>query len=315
MLTSRNPLGRTGLEVSPVALGTAALGIDYGLPGSPDFERPSFDSAVSLVRRSFDAGINFFDTAPAYGSAEDILGTALTGMPGVVIASKAAITWNDEAATAAYIAGELRRSVERSAMHLRRGRIDVLSLHSATEQNLRDVRLLRALDALREEGLVTAIGATVYGEKAALAAIDSGTIDVVQVPFNILDQRASRCVFPKAHSRGIGLVIRSALLKGALTRRWRTMPPELGKLQRAVRRVVDTMNLADSDLPLASIRFCFGFVPPVSSVLIGAASTVELEDALAAATAGPLPTQILSSIASLAIEDDVLINPSSWPVR
>src|SRR5262245_60660884 len=168
MLTSRNPLGRTGLEVSPVALGTAALGIDYGLPGSSDFERPSFDSAVSLVRRSFDAGLNFFDTAPTYGSAEDILGVALAGAPGAVIASKAAIDRGRGAATVASIAGELRRSAERSATRLKRDRIDVLSLHSATTEDLKDARLLEALEALRQKCLVSAIGATVYGEQAAL---------------------------------------------------------------------------------------------------------------------------------------------------
>ena len=92
ILKAQNPLGRTGLKVSPLALGTAALGIDYGLPGSADFKRPAFESSVDLVRRAFDAGINFFDTAPAYGVAEDVLGSALAGVSGAVIASKAAVT-------------------------------------------------------------------------------------------------------------------------------------------------------------------------------------------------------------------------------
>jgi hypothetical protein len=107
-------------------------------------------------------------------------------------------------------------------------------------------------------------------------------------------------------------VVHGRLLKGARTHRWRTMPPELHKLQDAVRRVVDSIDLADRDLPVMSIRFCLGFVPPVSSALVGAASTAELEEALVAASGGAIPAEIVSSIASLAIEDEVLMNPSSW---
>jgi aryl-alcohol dehydrogenase-like predicted oxidoreductase len=312
-LISQSTLGRTGLQVSNLALGTAALGIDYGLPGSVDFKRPAFDSSVSLVLHAFESGINFFDTAPAYGVAEDILGAALAGTSGTVIASKAAVTWSRDA-TRGDVIGTLRGSVERSLKRLARDRLDVLQLHSATEQDIQDDRLLRGLEALRQEGLTTATGATVYCEKAALSAIRSGVIDVVQVAFNILDQRASRCVFAEASRGGVALVLRSALLKGALTPRWRSLPEKLRGLQKAVAQIVETLGSGDCELPMAALRFCLGQVPPVASVLVGASNVAELDVALAAAAAGPLPPDLLSRMMSCAIEDEALCNPALWPV-
>ncbi len=309
----QNPLGRTGLKVSHLALGTAALGLDYGLPGSADFDRPSFEAAAGLVRRCLNAGVNFFDTAPAYGVAEEILGAALADAPDAVIASKAAVTSARDGAAPPEVLGELRRSVEASLKRLGRDRLDILKLHSATEEDLRDERLLRALDTLRAEGLTTATGATVYGETAALAAIGSGVIDVVQVAFNLLDQRASVRVFPEAGRQGVALVIRSALLKGALTPRWRNLPVGLAGLRRAVGRIIDDLELDESDLAATALRFCLGHGAPVSSVLIGVVSTEELDRALVAAAAGPLPSDLLSRIANCAIADEALLNPSHWP--
>ena len=313
MALSRNALGRTELQVSSLSLGTAALGIDYGLPGSTDFERPTFRQSVDLVLRALDAGVNFFDTAPAYGDAEDILGVALKHAPEVVIASKASITWNRDSVTTVEVVNELHRSVEGSLKRLSRDRLDLLQLHSANEKDVADERVLRGLDALRREGMVTGIGVTVYGERAALSAISSGVIDVVQIAFSMLDQRPLHRVFPEASRRGVAVVVRSALLKGALTSRWRTMPEEMRSLQAAVGRVVDTLEIDDHDLAAMALRYCISHVPPVASVLIGAASTDELDEALVAAGKGPLPPQLLSELGTCSVEEEALLNPSLWP--
>lgn len=310
---ARTILGRTGLEVSALALGTAALGIDYGLPGSPDFARPDFEASVGLMRRAYDAGITFFDTAPAYGIAEDIVGTALADLPDAVIASKVSITWDRDRARAADILSELRRSVESSLKRLGRDRLHILQLHSATATDLADDRVLRALEGLRKEGRVLALGATVYDETAGLAAINSGVIDVIQITFNILDQRAFHRLFAAAADHGVGVLTRSALLKGALTSRRHTLPKTLGGLAKAVEQVVTRLGTDDTTLAPTALRFCLSHIPPISSVLIGAATVAELDEALAAAAAGPLSAEVLARAAECAIDDEKLLNPSLWP--
>ncbi|MEZ4616471.1 MAG: aldo/keto reductase [Caldilineaceae bacterium] len=82
-------LGRTGLKVSALALGTVELGMDYGI-GTPDhFVRPPEMAAIALVHAALDVGINFIDTARAYGESEVVLGKALRGRRDqVVLATK-----------------------------------------------------------------------------------------------------------------------------------------------------------------------------------------------------------------------------------
>lgn len=308
----KRPLGRTGLEVSSLSLGTAALGLAYGLPGI-DCQQPDFDMAVDVVKWAWNAGITFFDTAPAYGVAESVIGAALSDAPGAVIASKFLFANDLINASSTDIFSAMRISVESSLKSLRRDKLDVLQLHSVTAEQLKDERLLRALASLRAEGFLTATGASVYGEAAALAAIDSGVIDVVQIAFNVLDQRPLRYVFSEADRRGVALITRSALLKGALTTRWRTLPPSLLSLKHAVERIVDDLQIDDRSLSETALRFCLGHVPPISSVIIGASSTAEVDQAISAINKGELEDELRSRCANLAICDDFVLDPWRWP--
>src|SRR3972149_1325200 len=73
-------LGRTGMSVSRITLGTAELGLDYGFRGTDHFIRPEAQEAERIVRLAVELGINLIDTAPIYGDAEEIIGRALRGM-------------------------------------------------------------------------------------------------------------------------------------------------------------------------------------------------------------------------------------------
>jgi aryl-alcohol dehydrogenase-like predicted oxidoreductase len=242
-----------------------------------------------------------------------VLGVALAGASDVVIASKVGVTWDRDNTAAANVSGEFRRSVDRSLMRLRRDRLDLLQLHSATERDLEDESVLRALDMMRAEGLTTCVGATVYGERAAQVAMASGVVSVVQVAFSLLDQRPLSGTFPEASRRGIGIVTRSAWLKGALTSRWRRLPAHLGGLRRAVVQIVDRLGWTDGQLAETALRFCLSQGPPVASVLIGVASSLELNEALTAAAKGVLPPAERTRLLDCAIYDELLLDPSSWP--
>ena len=71
------PLGRTGLTVSRLGLGTVALGLDYGIKIDQGYGRPAVEAAVGTIRSALNQGVTFFDTAPAYGRSEALLGQAL----------------------------------------------------------------------------------------------------------------------------------------------------------------------------------------------------------------------------------------------
>ena len=68
-------LGRTGLQVSEIGLGTVELGLDYGVPIDGEHLRPPEEQAAHLLNRALDRGVNFVDTARAYGASEEVIGT------------------------------------------------------------------------------------------------------------------------------------------------------------------------------------------------------------------------------------------------
>ena len=299
------PLGTTGLTVSALSLGTVSLGVDYGIAAPGEFGRPDEADAIALVRAARDCGITLFDTAPAYGDSERIVGTAVGRDPRAIIATKVPASGSGQAAIA---------SIESSLRALRRDALDIVQIHNATRDTIDNRALTDALLDAKRRGLVRAIGASVYGEDAALAVIASGAFGVLQVALNALDQRMRDRVLPAAAAAGVGVVVRSAFLKGALTAKAQWLPEALAPVRDAGRRARDLLAGGSWDaLPEAAMRFCLS-VPDVASVLTGARTRPELDAALAAEATGPLDAATLAASARLALTDDALLNPSRWPI-
>lgn len=311
------PLGRTGLTVSRLGLGTVALGLDYGIRTDQGYGRPAVEAAVGTIKSALDQGITFFDTAPAYGRSEALLGQALAEEPKAVVATKVIL---EPDLTGRAMDDFVAASVRASLAALNRESIDILKIHNATPETIRAAA--GAMIAVKKAGLVKAIGVSVYTEAEALAAIESGWVEAIQLPFSLLDQRPLEKVFPAARRAGVGLVVRSILLKGALTDRARFLPPSLAELKQAALAArelllgpTDDVNdpAAWAGLPAAALRFGLSH-PAVSCVLIGAQTEEELNQAVTAAAQGPLPRDIMARTPELALTDPKLVNPALWEI-
>ena len=308
-------LGRTGLSVSELSLGTVALGTKYGfqLPGEP--VRLSETEVIRLLDDATDAGINLFDTAPAYGDSERLLGRALGHRADCIIATKVSVP-RDEGGRV--IRGPaLRRSIEASLEHSRRtlcrDALDILQVHNATLDAILESEVAEILVDAQRAGKVRFLGASVYTEAEALAAVRARCFDMIQVPYNVLDQRMVRRVFPAAARAGVGVVVRSVLLKGVLSTRAHWLPPELLELQRAAEQVREAWATPWHSLPGVALRFCCSSAQ-VAAVLVGVRSIQELRQAVAATREGPLSGDLLAVTPHLAVADERLLNPSSWPI-
>ena len=301
------PLGRTGLAVSALSLGTVALGVDYGIAAPGEFGRPDEDDAIRLVREALDRGITLIDTAPAYGESERIVGRAAGGDPRAIIATKVNPSIRNPQSA-------IRNSLESSLRALGRDVLDIVQIHNATRAMIEDGAITDALLEAQRRGLIRVIGASIYGEDAARAVIASAAYGVLQVALNALDQRMLQEVIPSAAAAGIGVIVRSAFLKGALTPKAQWLPEPLAALRDAAARARDLLAGGAWDrLPDAAMRYCLS-VPGVASVLTGARTIPELDAALAAEAAGAFDPSTLASAATLALTDDRLLNPSHWPV-
>jgi aryl-alcohol dehydrogenase-like predicted oxidoreductase len=199
----RRRLGRTEITVPAIGMGT------WRTFDTADNRRP-------LVNAALEAGIDLFDSSPMYGRAEETLGMAISGLrERVLIATK---IWTADA-----------REGREQAEHALRlfGHVDVYQVHNLV--NVPDQ--LALLEGLKADGKVRAVGATHYQESefGALAALmETGRLDMIQIPYNPLRRTAEQKVLPLAESMGLGVFVMSPLQQGILKRT--CTPAELKEL-------------------------------------------------------------------------------------
>lgn len=309
-----NLLGKTGLRVSSISLGTVEIGVEYGIQRAGKPNRPCRNDAIRLLDYAVHSGINLFDTAPNYGISEELVGEAVGGRSDCHVASKVSIPAGGRSRPSGKeLDREINLSIEKSLRSLRRNVIDVVQIHNADLEVIRRGDIASALLRAKKSGKARFLGASLYGEDAALAAIDAGCFDVIQLPYNILDQRMAQKVFSSARQSGVGIIGRSALLKGVLTDRSASLPDELRTLRQASDDVVSGFGIAPDILPQFAIRFCLSSAA-VSAVLVGAGNRREIDIAINAASSGRLDDERLETALNLAMYDEELLNPTNWPI-
>lgn len=303
-------LGRTGISVSALGLGTAEIGYSYGI-GSRDV--PDEDSALALLRRAVELGITFIDTARFYGVAEERIGrSGIAKLPGVVIATKCGHALDrDEHLSDAELARAFAAEVDESLLKLRLESAPLLQVHGGTAARIRDGSIISAVEKIQKSGKARFIGISTRGEEAALAAIESGFFDTLQLAHSILDQRMAP-VFAEAKKKNIGIINRSVLLKGTLTPASKHLPPELALLRRHAGAAANIAKELGTDLPELAIRFALSN-SSVHTVLVGSNNISHIESAVFAAEAGPLPEEALARLRLLAVEDEKQVDPKFWP--
>jgi aryl-alcohol dehydrogenase-like predicted oxidoreductase len=308
-------LGKTSLQVSCLSIGTVELGIDYGIPSPANYGRPARREAIALIRAASASGINLFDTAPAYGESESLLGETLGSRSDVYIATKVSVPKNSAGNLmhGKSLRQTLLESIETSLHRLKRDYLDIVQIHNATVEVIERGEIAEILKHAQQEGKVRFLGASVYTEEEALAVIETKCFDTLQIAYNILDQRMAKRIFPAAQAMDTGVICRSALLKGALTIKAQWLPPELTDLREAVAKVMEITGGSWETLPEIALRFCLSN-QSVGTVLVGASTQNELRQAVHAAETGPLPGDLTSRMQALAHAEDRLLNPVHWPL-
>ncbi len=303
-------LGASGFRVSRLGLGTASFGLKrYGIP-APGEGIVDPAKVIATIEAAVDGGINFFDTAPGYGRSEAFLGQALASRTDCIIATKVSIPTGIETIAPSELFRLVDASLDASRRALRRDVLDIVQIHNATIPVLQQGLLLHHLERAREAGKLRWIGASVYEPDTALAALRTGKIQVLQLALSLLDQRMCGQVFPEAAHAEMGIMIRSALLKGALTKRAQWLPERLRPVAEASERAVRGLGTTWEALPNLALRFCLA--SPAHTVLVGVGKPAELRACLAAEAAGPLPLPLLKIAASLTLEDEYFLNPTHW---
>jgi len=214
-------LGRTNLNVSVIGFG--------GIP----IVQASVEKACEMTRRAYDLGINYFDTARAYGNGEDKLGLALNDVRDeVVIATKTHQRTREDAA---------RAGLKQSLRNLRTDRIDIVLLHGiddekTLEQSMGKEGSLSALKEARSHGKLDFIGLSGHRPLILAKAMRTGEFDMILVPFNIMNREAAEELLPLAKELDIGVAVMKpfggANLRFAGHELWAERVPEKAEFNR-----------------------------------------------------------------------------------
>jgi aryl-alcohol dehydrogenase-like predicted oxidoreductase len=306
----RRALGTTGLSVPEISLGTVELGLDYGLRSPGESGPPSRQDALRVLDRAIELGVNLIDTARVYGPSEELVGRAIRGRRDqVIVATKVEPIPLDVTGLARR--ARVEASVAASLRALGTDVIDILQVHSVTVEEIRRGETVDALERLRDSGAIRVIGASTFDGAAASAALADGRFACLQIAFNLLDREAEDEVLGRAAANGVGIIVRSVLLRGALSSRYDRLPAGLADLRAAILRLRDAVPQPD-ELPAVAYRYVLGD-PRVASALVGTSEVAELEAALAAAADGTLEPDVVDRIRAIRVTDRTLLQPHRWP--
>lgn len=306
-------LGRTGIDVSEVSFGTVSLGIPYGIGVNGQDDMISEKDAVELLKRALDEGINFFDTARAYGCSEDRIGKAFKGKrQDVVISTKCAHLYGDDKRLpqASVLKSLIDNSLNDSLSALQTDYIDVYMMHNADLNILSNQTIAQIFSEYKQKGIARAIGVSTYSTAETKKAIESGIWDIIQLPYNLMDQTQGK-LFSLAEQNGVGIVVRSVLFKGILTDRGRNLHPELKAVEDHREVYNELLNENISTLSDLATKFVLSH-REVSSVLVGIDKFEYLERALAVADGNYLDRETLARAKQLAYPEPQFLDLKMW---
>ena len=302
-------LGRTGLRVSCVSLGT----------GGPSRIGQSThgDEATShrVIHRALELGINLFDTAADYSDSEAILGRALTATPrdDYFVATKFAPTTEGESGGPIKSPRQVIESCERSLERLQIEEIDVFQFHGVLPRNYRECvdQLFPAVEQLKTQGKIRFVGITEYfhidpSHQMLEMALDEDIWDTVMVKYGILNQSAEETVLPRAKRQNVGVFNMSAV-RSRLSRqdqlediiaRWKSA----GLVPHDALPEQDPLGFLvhDGVKSVVAAGYKFGIEPEaISCLLVGTGNVAHLEENLATVLGPRLPREDSARVRSL----------------
>jgi aryl-alcohol dehydrogenase-like predicted oxidoreductase len=284
-----------------LALGTAQFGLAYGL--NNEAGQPSTSAVAEVLAAAQAAGLTLLDTAAAYGNSEARLGELSSENPAFSLITKLA------AGPPAQVTQHLAESLAR----LRRSQLYGVLFHAFGPLQA-EPTAWRALQAARAAGQVARIGVSLYHPHEAEWLLAQGwDIDLVQVPYNVLDQRFA-AVLPRLAAHGVEVHVRSAFLQGLLLREPASLPAFFEPLAPKVKQL---RHLADeAGVPLPALLLLFAaYAPGVARAVIGVDSVANLHENLAAAPYLAAAESLHPALAALAEPTDTFILPYTWPPR
>lgn len=280
----KRPYGKTDMKVSILGLGAAEIGLE------------GVETAVAekLLGTALDAGLNLIDTAECYGTSEELIGKTVSHRRDdyylfTKCGHASGLDFED------WDPRLLEQSIDRSLKRLHTDYVDVIHLHSCSEEMLRRGEVIEVLKRAKEQGKTRYIGYS-GDHQAALYAIRTGVFDSLETSLNIADQEAIQLTLPEAARRGMGVTVKRPIANAA----WRTgqkpkSPYRHTYWDRLQKLQYDFLNGELEDSIGKALRFTLS-VPGVSTAIVGTSKPDRWVQNARLAGQGPLPREELEAI-------------------
>ncbi len=308
-------LGRTGLKVSEIGFG------GWGIGGGNEWRDSNDEESRAALRRAFELGVNFYDTALVYndGHSEKLVGELArsVGRDKLLIASKIPpknMEWPARYGVKAretFPSDHIRKCTEQTLKNLGTNHVDLMQLHVWQDPWLEENDWIDELDRLKRSGKIRFVGVSIndHDPESAMLLAQSNVADVVQVIFNIFDQNPVDTLFPLTREANLGVIARVPLdmggLSGTMTASTRfpqgdfregyfrgNRKKELEEKLEGLHRLV---GKEASSLPDLALRFVLSS-PDVSTVIPGMRKVAHVEANVAASDGRHLSPSLLTDL-------------------
>lgn len=283
---------------SKIILGTVQFGLDYGINNR--LGQPNAKQVFAMLELAAEGGIEILDTADAYGNASEILGD-----------------FNKRKPNAFKINTKFKAGQEPIDKQLRKS-LDLLSVNSINTYFFHSFldfvefpKLIAELSRLKQNGLIKKTGISVYGNDEFEAAINAQDVDVIQFPFNLLDNRFQRGgLMQLAKEKGKELQVRSVFLQGLFFMNSKDIPQKLIPLKPHLEKIKTLAR--ENNLEMEGLALIYALSQPeIDHVIIGVDNPEQLHKNLKAAE-HRLDASIIKMIDEIAVQETGLLYPKNW---
>lgn len=281
----RRKFGKTDMQISVLGLGAAEIGYD----------KADDAKTRTLLHDALDAGLNVIDTAECYMDSEEKIGRALAGRRGDFFLFTKCGHPEGSHKPANWSTDSLLASMDRSLIRLKTDHVDLIQLHSCSEDELRKGDVIAALQAMKAKGQARYIGYSGDGA-AALYAIECGAFDALQTSVNFLDQEAIDLTLGKAKDRGMGVIAKRPIANAV----WRyaskpTNNYHVTYWERLQAFKTDSPGPDPEQFASTALRFTLG-LPGIDTMIVGTSNPRRWAENAAVVEQGPLPREQFDTI-------------------
>ena len=295
--------------LSPLALGTAQLGMPYGVANT--LGKPDADEALRIVKSAYSSGMRWFDTAQAYGDSEAVLGHCLRKLGltrEVMVVSKLHPSLGQESAEV------IHRSAQDSLKRLNLDYLDGFLLHREGMLKELDRSLGRRLLGLKQQGLVRRLGVSCYSTKAANRALGFDLVEILQLPGSVFDRRLLRDgIVAEAKKDRCTLFVRSVFLQGLALLSDENVPSGIPRGKDAVSALSGFCRSRGIDRKAFCLQYALHRFEP-AILIVGAERSAQVAETAALASGRTVPDGLFDEWDRIWPDDiEDLIDPSRWP--